>query len=61
MDFMNIAAMSVGMHQQQLDIQLGTSVMKMAMETSETAVTDMLESIDVSSLTGVGANLDILA
>ena len=61
MDFMNIAAMSVGMHQQQLDIQVGTSVMKMAMETSETAVTDMLGSIDVSSLTGVGANLDILA
>lgn len=61
MDFMNIAAMSVGMHQQQLDIQVGTSVMKMAMETSETAVTDMLESIDASSLTGVGANLDILA
>lgn len=61
MDFMNIAAMSVGMHQQQLDIQVGTSVMKMAMETSETAVTDMLESIDVSSLTGVGANFDILA
>ena len=61
MDFMNIAAMSVGMHQKQLDIQVGTSVMKMAMETSETAVTDMLESIDVSSLTGVGANLDILA
>lgn len=61
MDFMNIAAMSVGMHQQQLDIQVGTSVMKMAMESSETAVTDMLESIDVSSLTGVGANLDILA
>lgn len=61
MDFMNIAAMSVGMHQQQLDIQVGTSVMKMAMETSETAVTDMLESIDVSSMTGVGANLDILA
>ena len=61
MDFMNIAAMSVGMHQQQLDIQVGTSVMKMAMETSETAVTDILESINVSSLTGVGANLDILA
>ena len=61
MDFMNIAAMSVGMHQQQLDIQVGTSVMKMAMETSETAVTDMLESLDVSSMTGLGANLDILA
>ena len=61
MDYMDIAALSVGMHQQQLDIQVGTSVMKMAMETSETAVTDMLDSIDVSSLTGVGANLDILA
>ena len=61
MDFLNIAAMSVGMHQQQLDIQVGTSVMKRAIVTSETAVTDMLEAIDVSSLTGVGANLDILA
>ncbi len=61
MDFMNIAALSVGMHQQQLDIQVGTSVLKMAMDTSETAMSDMLESIDVSALTGVGANLDILA
>ncbi len=61
MDFMNIAALSVGMHQQQLDVQVGTSVLKMAMDTSETAMGDMLESIDVSALTGVGANLDILA
>ncbi len=61
MDFMNIAAMSVGMHQQQLDVQVGTSVLKMAMDTSETAMSDMLESIDVSAMTGVGANLDILA
>lgn len=61
MDFMNIAAMSVGMHQQQLDVQVGTSVLKMAMDTSETAMSDMLESIDVSALTGVGGNLDILA
>ncbi len=61
MDFMNIAALSVGMHQQQLDVQVGTSVLKMAMDTSETAMSDMLESIDVSALTGVGANLDILA
>ena len=61
MDFMNIAAMSVGMHQQQLDVQVGTSVLKMAMDTSETAMSDMLESIDVSALTGVGANLDVLA
>ncbi len=61
MDFMNIAAMSVGMHQQQLDVQVGTSVLKMAMDTSETAMSDMLESIDVSAMTGVGANLDVLA
>ncbi len=61
MDFMNIAALSVGMHQQQLDVQVGTSVLKMAMDTSETAMSDMLESIDVSAMTGVGANLDILA
>lgn len=61
MDFMSIAAMSVGMHQQQLDVQVGTSVLKMAMDTSETAMSDMLESIDVSALTGVGANLDVLA
>ena len=61
MDFMNIAAMSVGMHQQQLDVQVGTSVLKMAMDTSETAMSDMLESIDVSALTGIGGNLDILA
>lgn len=61
MDYMSIAAMSVGMHQQQLDVQVGTSVMKMAMETSEAAMMEMLDAIDVSSLTGVGGNLDIMA
>lgn len=61
MDYMSIAAMSVGMHQQQLDMQVGTSVLKMAMETSETAMAEMLEAIDVSAITGVGGSLDILA
>lgn len=61
MDYMDIAAMSVGLHQQQLDMQVGTSVLKMAMETSESTMTDMLDAIDVSSMTGVGANLDIMA
>lgn len=61
MDYMDIAAMSVGLHQQQLDMQVGTSVLKMAMETSESTMTDMLDAIDVSSMTGVGGNLDILA
>ena len=58
---MDIAAMSINMHQQQNNIQLGTAVMKMAMETSEAAMTDMLDSIDVSAMTGVGGMVDILA
>ena len=58
---MDIAAMSINMHQQQNNIQLGTAVMKMAMETSEAAMTDMLDSIDVFALTGVGGMVDILA
>ena len=58
---MDIAAMSINMHQQQNNIQLGTAVMNMAMETSEAAMTDMLDSIDVSALTGVGGMVDILA
>lgn len=58
---MDIAAMSINMHQQQNNIQLGTAVMKMAMETSEAAMIDMLDSIDVSALTGVGGMVDILA
>lgn len=61
MDYMDIAVMSVGLHQQQLDMQVGTSVLKMAMETSESTMTDMLDAIDASSMTGVGGNLDILA
>lgn len=61
MDYMSIAAMSVGLHQQQLDMQVGTSVMKMAMETSEAAMMDMLESIDVSAMTGIGGNIDLMA
>ena len=61
MDYMSIAALSVGLHQQQLDMQVGTSVMKMAMETSEAAMMDMLESIDVSAMTGIGGNIDLLA
>ena len=58
---MDIVAMSINMHQQQNNIQLGTAVMKMAMETSEAAMTDMLDSIDVSAMTGVGGMVDILA
>ena len=47
---MSIAAMSVDMSQ-----QFGISVMKMAMDTTEEAVGEMLESLDPA----VGNNIDI--
>lgn len=60
MDYMSIASMSVGMHQQQNSVQLGTAVLKMAMEASSESMTDLLDAIDVSAMTGVGGNVDIL-
>lgn len=62
MDFsMDIAAMSVNMHSVQASQELGLSVLKMAMDSQSVAMENMLESIDVSSLTGIGGNLDIIA
>jgi len=61
MDVSSIAAMSVNMHQQMADQQMGVAVLKMAMNADAQMTADMLEAIDVSSLTGVGGNIDILA
>ena len=52
---MSIAAMSVDMRQARFSQQLGISVMKMAMNTTEEAVGEMLESLDPA----VGNNIDI--
>jgi hypothetical protein len=52
---MSIAAMSVDMNQARFSQQLGISVMKMAMNTTEEAVGEMLESLDPA----VGNNIDI--
>lgn len=58
---MDIAAMSVNMNTMQTMQAMDISVMKMAMTAEAAAMENMLEAIDVSSLTGVGGNLDIIA
>ena len=52
---MSIAAMSVDLSQARFSQQFGISVMKMAMDTTEEAVGEMLESLDPA----VGNNIDI--
>lgn len=61
MDPMSIAAMSVEMHAYQNNLQMDTAVMKMAMDAQTTQMTELLDAVDVSSMTGVGMNLDIMA
>ena len=61
MDPMSIAAMSVKMHAYQSNLQMDTAVMKMAMDAQTTQMTELLDAVDVSSMTGVGMNLDIMA
>ncbi len=63
MDYMSIAAMSVDMHQQMDATKLGTSVLKMAMDTQTEALEGMIEameSIDTSAMTGIGGLVDIM-
>lgn len=59
---MSIAAMSVGLHQQRVDEQMGVAVMKMAMQSQEEMTSAMLEELgapDVSAMTGIGGNVDM--
>lgn len=56
---MSIAAMSVDLSQARFSQQLGISVMKMAMDTTEEAVGEMLEEISGSLDPAVGGNIDI--
>ena len=58
---MSIAAMSVERHAYQANLQMDTAVMKMAMDAQTTQMTELLDAVDVSSMTGVGMNLDIMA
>lgn len=56
---MSIAAMSMDMSQARFSQQLGISVMKMAMDTTEAAVEEILEGISASLDPAVGNNIDI--
>ena len=61
MDTMSIAALSVGMHQQQAMQDMGVSVLKMAMEASPGSVENLLEQMRESLDPNLGANIDIMA
>ena len=61
MDPMSIAAPSVGMHQQQALQDMGTSVLKMAMDASSGSVENLLNEMEGSLDPNLGANVDIMA
>ncbi|MBQ1511579.1 MAG: YjfB family protein [Selenomonadaceae bacterium] len=58
---MTIAAMSVAMHQSQVQQDLGISVMKMAMDTETAALGELMEDMAVSLDPNLGAAVDIMA
>ncbi len=61
MDDMAIAALSVGMHQQRTQQDLGIAVLKMAMETTEDMAAELIEGAPVSLDPNLGAEIDIMA
>lgn len=56
---MDIGALSMGLSQIQLAQEISTSVMKMAMETSELQVQDLTKIMEQSVVPHVGGNVDI--
>lgn len=56
---MDIAALSMGLSQMQLAQEVGVSVMKMAMETSEVQVADLTKLMEQSVTPHIGGNIDI--
>ena len=59
---MTIAAMSVAMHQSQVQQDLGISVMKMAMDTEMAAIGELMEDMTGMSLDpNLGGAIDIMA
>lgn len=64
MDTMSIAAMSVEMHQQENVADLGTAVLKMAMDSQTDVMAGMIEdmaSLNTADMTGVGGLVDVMA
>ncbi|MCR5558773.1 YjfB family protein [Schwartzia sp. (in: firmicutes)] len=58
---MSIAAVSVGMHQAQVQQSLGVAVLKEAMESSEQGVEAMLSDITESLDPNLGTMIDVFA
>ena len=58
---MSIAALSVGMHQSQASQDMGVAVLKMAMDTTGTETTEMLDQMTQSLDPNLGTMLDIQA
>ena len=58
---MAIAALSVGMHQQQTQQDLGVAVLKMAMDTTEDMTAELIEGVPVNIDPDLGAQIDITA
>lgn len=61
MDTMSIAALSVGMHQQQALQDMGVSVLKMAMDATTGNVEDLLGQMTESLDPNLGQTIDIMA
>ena len=58
---MSIAALSVGMHQNQASQDMGVAVLKMAMDNTGTETTQMLDQMTESLDPNLGRMLDIQA
>ena len=58
---MSIAALSVNMHQAQTAQDMGVAVLKMAMDSTTSTTTELLDEVAESLDTNLGQNLDIIA
>lgn len=56
---MDIAAMSMGLSQMKLANEVGTSVLKMAMDSGETQMNDMVKMMEQSVNPNLGGSIDI--
>lgn len=56
---MDIAAMSMSLSQMQLSQEVGTSVLKMAMDNSKEMMNDMTKMMEQTMNPHIGGNIDI--
>lgn len=58
-DNMDIAALSMGLSQMKISQEVGTSVLKMAMDTSEGQMADLTKMMETSVNPHIGGSVDI--